>query len=115
MPPGPHDTAGTDIVAAAQMDVSVPPLPVSLPAATVGIPYAYVFASLNAVLGDTQLVSVSGAPPSLLLNDNVNGTFTLTGTPAASDVNGYNLVLVERDLAGSVYTHTLTLVVNAAP
>jgi hypothetical protein len=100
-------------VTAAQLDVTVPPVTIALPAATVGQAYGSVFASPNVTLGDTQLDPASVAPPGLLLIDNPDGTFTLTGTPT---VAGDNVVsLVERDAAGSVHTYLLALVVNAAP
>src|SRR5690606_22589657 len=64
--------------------------------ATEGEPYTYAVTTEDAD-GDTLVLSASGLPGWLELEDNGDGTGTLSGTPAVGDVGDHSIKLVVSD------------------
>ncbi len=54
---------------------------------------------------------IGGLPSDLLVTDNHNGTFSLSGTPTDDDTGTYNLVFVASNSVASVI-QTFTLLVG---
>jgi hypothetical protein len=83
-------------------------------------PYTYniVTTDPDLIHGDSLTITATTLPPWLTLNDNGNGTATLTGTPTTLQIGDHPVVLVVTDLYGSFDTQSFTIsvsYVNKAP
>ena len=79
----------------------------------VGVPDTCTFVASGA---PTPTLSESGAlPGGLTFTNNMNGTATLAGMPAAGTVGNYPIIIAAQNGVGSPSTQSFTLAVNQAP
>jgi hypothetical protein len=84
-------------------------------AATAGTAYSYSITTTDPDASDTRTITSAGTLPAWLkLTDNGDGTATLAGTPAASDVGTVQVSLQVADAAGATANQDFTLTVAAA-
>src|SRR5690606_27889080 len=82
--------------------------------ATEGSAYSYAIQATDPDAGDTLAITAPTVPAWLQLADNGDGTATLSGTPAASNVGSHDVVLQVSDSAGAVAEQAFTITVAAA-
>ncbi|HVX14255.1 MAG TPA: SdrD B-like domain-containing protein [Pirellulales bacterium] len=63
----------------------------------------------------TDTISASGLPTGVTLTDNLNGTATIQGTPAAGSGGAYNVTVTASNSSGTAATRTFVLTVDEAP
>jgi len=81
---------------------------------TSGTAYSYSVTTSDPDAGDTRTITATTIPSWLTLTDNGNGTATLAGTPAATNVGSNTVVLRVADAAGANVTQTFAVNVVAA-
>ncbi len=84
----------------------------SLPDATEDSAYTATIATRDPDTGDTITFSASGLPAWLSLQDNNDGTATVSGTPSQGDLGPVSFTLEIEDAAGLISARTFSLTVN---
>ena len=100
--------------------VNAPPSFTSAPVttATEGAAYSYAITTTDPDPGDRLTITAPGLPGWLTLDDEGDGTASLTGTPGSGEIGDHDVTLRVTDVAGLTAAQTFTITVanaNAAP